>query len=233
MTPRGSRRQTSVAIVTSFSSLPPVPFHFRGGSGSAGSVTTSRWLPSGGGTCAAAASRERPPARARALPGPGRHGHQPAAAAAASGAAASPATAAAAAATSGPRGWSRRGRGRRRGGRRRGPAARGYDREPPQEPGPLRPVPQGLPGGRGHQGSGRAGAAGVRGQGRTPRAAFSGSLPCRSVGRPRLDFPSRGPSWPRLSPSSLCSRFLLELLLCARHGARHGAFIHSPLRSFV
>nr|XP_008520949.1 PREDICTED: biorientation of chromosomes in cell division protein 1-like 1 [Equus przewalskii] len=37
MTPRGSRRQTSVAIVTSFSSLPPVPFHFRGGSGSAGS----------------------------------------------------------------------------------------------------------------------------------------------------------------------------------------------------
>lgn len=48
--------------------LPPssptgVPFHFRGRSGSVGSVTTSRWLPSGGGTRAA------PPPRSAARPG--------------------------------------------------------------------------------------------------------------------------------------------------------------------
>lgn len=52
---RGPRRQTLLeAAVTAFSSFPSVPFHFRGCSKSAGSVTTSRWLPSGGGTCVAA-----------------------------------------------------------------------------------------------------------------------------------------------------------------------------------
>lgn len=50
----GPRSQPTVAAVTAFSSFPSVPFHFRGCSRSAGSVTTSRWLPSGGGTCVVA-----------------------------------------------------------------------------------------------------------------------------------------------------------------------------------
>lgn len=76
LAPRGPRRRTFLVIVTAFPpTLPLVPFHFRGCSGSAGSVTTSRWLPSGGGTGAAAAYQERPPARACAFPGPGLHGH--------------------------------------------------------------------------------------------------------------------------------------------------------------
>lgn len=58
----------SLPLSPPFPSLPPVPFRFRGCSGSSGSVTTSRWLPTGGGTGAAAASQERPLARACALP---------------------------------------------------------------------------------------------------------------------------------------------------------------------
>ncbi|KAK2504897.1 hypothetical protein MC885_018030 [Smutsia gigantea] len=77
LTPRGPRRPAFFAVVTAFSSLPPVPFHFRGCSGSSGSVTTSRWLPAGGGTVAAAAFQERLLAWACALLAPGRHGRNP------------------------------------------------------------------------------------------------------------------------------------------------------------
>jgi hypothetical protein len=188
LAPRGLRNQTFVAIVTPFFFLPSVPFHFRGCSGFAGSVTTSRWLTSGGGTCVAAASQERPPARVRALPDPGHHGHQPAAAAATSGAAASSSAATATTAAARPGIWSRRGRGGRRGDRRWGPAARGHDREPPQEPGALRPVPQGLPSRRGHQGSGRAGL-GV-GDREDPEGHLLGRrVPHPSVGQRRVPAP--------------------------------------------
>lgn len=66
----GSRNQTLGAAVTAFSSFPSVPFHFRGSCGSAGSVTTSRWLPSGGGICVAA-SPEAPARLGSRAPRPG------------------------------------------------------------------------------------------------------------------------------------------------------------------
>ena len=72
------------------------------------------------------------------------------------------------------------------------------------------------------RGARRCGRAGT---GEDPRAALMGSLPHPSMGRRRLGFPSRGPSEAHLLPSSLCSRFLSELPLCARHCARHAVFI--------
>ena len=129
----------------------------------------------------------------------------------------------------------RRGRGRGSGRRRRGPAARGHDREPSQEPGALRPVPQGLLGRRGHQGAGRAGELRAGGDRGRPR----GPPPCRAghrwpaIGRWAggcLGVPSPGAALERsTSPprSSLRSRFLSEGPLRARRCSWLAVFIHS------
>lgn len=171
------------------------------------------------------------PAWVCALPGPGCHGHQSAAAAAASRAATSPAAAAAAAAAARPRDRPGRGWGGRRGSRRRGPAARGHDRESPQEPGAFRPVPQRLLSRRGHQGSGRAGAAGGVGDDPRPPSPAVSPAPAQRLAVPRL--PHLGPLWS--APRGELPVHLLPLSWRSVRGTVLGmlrSFIRLSFRSF-